>query len=288
MNSRRKRVSTLVASLMTLGVIAAACTPPAPTAVPQYNYKIFADTVTINNSQDETCVLGVCANSNDEAYVLQIAFKVTIGQANSAATWVTGHRDNATPSIGAGTTYNLTGAQEAPAFINALNGVDILDLATNNSKLEIGGTYFWAAESDTVGIAGAASDVADILKDALNDTLAAASGNIDTNTILDLVFDNLGNAFTLLLANIPLLGLGDDTLGGGFYVVIGARGSLASLLDTAIGGYTAPGFDVPVLDLPPDIQNIGIAVTNGTTTFPSETFTGAGGQHTYNIKVAPN
>jgi len=270
--------------LASTALLATAC-PPAPGVVLN-NPTFSATSVTVNNSQDEVCVI-ICVNREDEPYVLNVNFRVKIGVPGSASTFVTGSRSNSLSGLGAGDSAALSGAQQATATFAGVQGLDLLDLLDTNNKLEVWGTYVWAMEEDTVGVATAAGNVADILKNALNSTIASTSLPSDAggivSLVLDALFDNVGGAFTLLLSNIPLLGLGDDALGGGMYIGIGAKGALGGIIDGSIGTAQIPPIAVPVLALPPDIEHVGLYTLTGAKTFGGQSFSGAGGQHTYNF-----
>ena len=129
--------------------------------------------------------------------------------------------------------------------------LDVLDALNSNNKMDVVGTYTWAAEEDTINsLSGGAEAVADIFETALNDTLAAnVLPNGDTNALLGLIFDalfdNIGTPFNLILSNIPCLGLCDDVLGGAVYVGLGATGTLASLIDAAAASFTIPNIAIP-------------------------------------------
>ena len=277
------RSSILGAVLASTALIATAC-PTTPGSVVTNNWTFTANRVQVNNSQDETCVI-FCVNQSDEAYVLNINFRGKVGVANSATGWVTGSRSNATGGISAGNAQNLTGGQQATASFNNIQGLDLLDLLDANNKLEVWGSYAWAAEEDTVGIATAANDVASILKDAMNSTLANASLPSDPNLIVNLIVSNIGNAITLLASNIPLFGLGDDVLGGGLYVGIGAKGALGAILDATAGTATIGPISIPVVDLPPDIDQGGLYTMTATKNFNNQVFNGADGEHAYNFSA---
>ena len=135
--------------------------------------------------------------------------------------------------------------------------------------------------------ASAADGVAGLLEDALNSTLAAGSLPSDASLILDLVLDNILGALGLLAHNIPLFGLGDDVLGGALYVGIGAKGDLANIINSAIGNTPPITFAIPILDLPPDIVGGGFFTMKNSKSF-TQTFSGAGGTHTYNFGVSKN
>mgnify|MGYP001812095139 FL=1 len=150
----------------------------------------------------------------------------------------------------------------------------------------------WVMEKDTIGVGLAASSMAGVLEDALNDTLAQAGGTTDPNDILDLIFSNLDSAIGILVNNIPTLGLGDDALGGGLYLGIGATGGLATTLYGLLTNFTIPDLNIPILDLPPDIQEVGVFTMGATKTFTGQRFDNGGclipqcGIHTYNFQAS--
>ncbi len=283
----RRRSATFFAAFISVAMVASACTPPPPPTVKTWEFK--STQVTVNEAND--CTLGLACSflgtDRDEAYVLNVAFRVKIGEANSASAWVAGSRSNDT-SVDEGQTKTLTGAAQNAATFTDVSTLDVANLSDN--KLEVVGTYTWVMEKDQVGVNVAANDVADILEDALNSTLASAEGELDPSLILDLIFDNLGSSFTLLLSNIPLLGLGDDALGGAFYIGIGAKGGLATTFDGLLGSIPPPNFSVPVLDLPPDVLNFGVFTMQNTKVFSGQNFDNSClipqcGEHTYTFQA---
>ena len=286
MHRTRTRLAAVVGVLAVMGV-AAACVPPPTPANESWTFR--ATQVTVNDSQDEVRVFGACANFNceDEPYTLNIGFRVKIGVPNSAQTVVVNNRTDAPENVGEGQTVNLTGNAQNAVTWNNVKPLDVVDLFNTNNKLEVFGVYSWASEEDFVGNGVAADAVADVLRDALNSTLATGTLPSDAGLILDLVLDNIFGALGLLAQNIPLFGLGDDVLGGGLYIGIGAKGQLASIIDGTIGSAPPITFDIPLLDLPPDIVGGGIFTMGGTKTF-TQTYSGAGGQHTYGYQVAKN
>ena len=288
-----KRARTRVAAislLAAIGLVGAACVPPTgggggPAPI---DWSFKGTSVTVNNSQDETCVLGICANSSDEPYLHQIAFKVTIGEPGSASAWRTGSRSNAINSLSAGQSSALTGGQQATATFSGVQPLDLLSALNPNNKMDVIGTYTWAMEEDFVGVGASADAVAATFEDALNDTVAAAVLPTDESAlvqlILDVLFNNVQNAFVVLLQNIPLLGLGDDLLGGSVQIGLGVTGALGSAVDAVLSGFSVP--NVTLLgdnQIPPDIQGGGIFTLTGPKNF-SQTYTGAGGQHTYSLR----
>ena len=50
--------------------------------------------------------------------------------------------------------------------------------------------------------------------------------------------------------------------------------------------FTIPTINIPVVDLPPDINGGGLFTLNGNKTF-TQSFSGAGGRHTYQFSATP-
>ena len=251
-----------------------------------------ANSVTVNDSQDEIrdpffdlCI--AIPSCEDEPYTLNIGFRVKIGVAGSADAFVVNNRTDAPENVGEGVTVNLTGNSQNAVTWNGIKPLDVLDLLNSSSKLEVVGVYTWASEEDTIGNGLAADGVAGVLEDALNATLAAGSLPSDASLILDLVLDNILGALGLLAQNVPLFGLGDDVLGGALYIGIGAKGDLANIINSAIGNTPPITFAIPLLDLPPDIVGGGFFTMKNSKTF-TQTFSGAGGTHSYNFGVSKN
>ncbi len=291
MIKRHTARAVIISMVAALGLVAAACAPQAPGGgggPAPINWSFQGDKVTVNNSQDEVCVL-ICVNTHDEPYLLQIAFKVTIGQPGSATAWRTGSASNEYNDLGAGESHVLVGAERAKATFSGVKPLDVLDALNPANKMDIVGTYTWAMESDSISYDGAADDVAAIFQDALNATLASSVLPTDeqalVDLIIDLLFDNVGNAFSVLLANIPLFGLGDDALGGAVYVGIGATGVLGNAVNAVLGSVSIPATSLlGDNSIPPDIQGGGLYTMTGAKNF-TQVFTGAGGQHTYDFKA---
>ena len=169
----------------------------------------------------------------------------------------------------------------------------MLDLLDANNKLEVVGVYTWASEEDSIGNGVAADTVANLFEDALNATVAAGSLPSDPSLILDLVLNNMLGALGLIgnqLLNISIPGLGDvgdDVLGGGLYIGIGAKGTLATIIDGATVNTPPITFEIPVVNIVPDITGGGFFTMGGPKNF-TQTFTGDGGQHTYQFSVSRN
>lgn len=280
MRSMRRTRSAVVAIAAVMAFIGGSCTPSPIPGNPiglDQDWQFGARSLWIEESND--CIPGLISGCTlgtshvDEAYTLNIAFRVKLGVANSAQTWVAGSRNNYKKlSEGQGTT--LHGAEQNKAVYKDVFALDLLDLVNPDARLEIFGTYLWAMEGDSIGVGSAAQSTANILKTALNLTVAAGSADIDTDVILGIVFKHLKDAFNILLANIPLFGLNDDVMGGGLYVGIGAVDVLAGIIDDAIAGFQIPSIPIPVLNVPPDIDNAGIFTMGGIRVFHTQHFDG--------------
>ena len=290
MQRTRSRLALAVAILSVMG-LAAACAPQPPS---NESWTFRANSVTVNDSQDEVrglfgeCIpLEVLNGCKDEPYTLNIGFRVKIGAAGSASTEVVNNRTDAPENIPAGSTVTLTGNQQNAITWNNIKPLDVVDLASSSNKLEVVGVYSWASDEDFVGNGLAADSVANILEDALNSTLAAGTLPNDVNDILAMILDHIGDALGVLVQNIPLLGLGDDVLGGALYLGIGAKGGLADIINGATASTPPITLAIPLVELPPDIVGGGFFTFKNSTNF-TQSFSGAGGQHTYNFGVSRN
>ncbi len=275
--------------LAVVTIAAGACAPQAPDGtIATKNWQFRGTQVRVNDSQDET--LGICWPSSlcqDEPYLLTVGFRVKIGQHGSAQVQVTNDRTNAPENVGEGQTVIVGPGPGGQNVFNNVQALDVLDLANTNNKLEVFGTYVWGSEEDQVGNGAAANAVANLLRDALNATLATADlTSLDASFIIDLILDNIGGAFGIIANNIPLFGLGDDVMGGGMYIGIGAQGTLGSALDSVIGSTPFPTINIPLVDIPPDITGGGMYTLTGPKTF-TQTFVGGGGSHTWTMQAGP-
>lgn len=288
----RSRLFAVTTLLAVVG-LAAACAPQAPDGtIATKNWKFGGTQVKVEKSQDETCdpIFGICVNRSDEPYLLTVNFRVKIGQHNSAQTWVTNARTSAPEDVPVGGVrvvgQDFPAAAGGEAVFNGVQALDVLDLANNNNKLEIVGSYVWASEEDQIGNGLAADSVASALKGALNGTLAKADlASLDASFIINLILGNIGNALGILVQNIPTFGLGDDVLGGGMYIGIGAQGTLGDSLNAVIGSTPFPTINTPV-ELPPSIKGGGIYTIGAPKTF-TQTFSGRGGIHTWVMNAGP-
>lgn len=280
----------LPAVLASTSLLATACPPPASSTPVNWAFK--ATQVTVNSSQDEIRdpIFGACISltgCSDEPYVLNVNFRVKLGAAGSAQTFVTGSRSYSQSSMGGGSTNAVTGNAQAKATFSNVIALDVLDLTDANNHLEILGTYVWALEEDTVGVGAAADGVANILKDALNNTIAVGTLPSDLSSLLSIITSNLGSAFILLAQNIPLFGLGDDIMGGGMYVGLAVKGGLADIINGSIASTPFPNISIPLVDLPPDISRGGFYTTSASKDFNGQSWSCCGGQHTWNFNAGP-
>ena len=290
MHRTRSRLVGLVGVLGVMALAASCAPPPAPSA---QTWTFRGTNVTVNDSQDEVRdpLFGACislAGCSDEPYLINIGFRVKIGVAGSAQTQVVNARSSAPQDVCEGCSRTLTGAQQATVTWADHRPLDIIDLANSANALEVVGVYSWAAEEDQIGLGVAANATADVLRDALNSTLAAGDLPSDASMIFDLILDNILGALGLLAQNIPLLGLGDDVLGGGLFIGIGAKGTLGGIIEDSIGSAPPLTFDIPIVSLPPDIQGGGFFATTGGVgsgkNFTSS-YNGSGGRHTYTYRA---
>ncbi len=288
MHRTRTWRAAAIGLLAVVTIAAGACAPQTPGGgIATKDWQFRGTQVTVNDSQDSIGICWPAVLCQDEPYLLNIGFRVKIGQAGSAQVQVTNDRTNAPENVGEGQTVQVAPGPGGQNIFNGVQALDVLDLANSANKLEVFGTYVWASEEDQVGNGLAADSVADALEDALNSTLATANlSSLDASFILDLILGNIGNAFGILVQNIPLLGLGDDLLGGGMYIGIGAQGTLGAALDATIGTTPFPAINLPVVNIPPNISAGGFYTLTGPKTF-TQTFNGAGGSHTWTMQSGP-
>jgi hypothetical protein len=287
---RSRRLCAALALVSTVAVLGACTTPPPYGGPPTASRSFSATSVTVNSSNDKTCVLGICAGANDEPFNIHVWFRVQIGVPNSAdAGVVTG--DNAWSGIfdqgpGEGGSHTYTGGQKATVNFSNIAMPDVLDLA-QGAHLEIAGVWAWKMEADLLGVGGLATTAANAIKSALNSTLANGSTPSDPNLIVNTILDAIGgiggffSALGGLLASVVPFA-GDDAVGSAMYVGIGASGTLADIINSTASGASFPSLALPLVKVPPDIGGGSIfSLGSGTKTF-SNNFTNGGvdGRHT--------
>lgn len=279
----------LVAAFAT---IAASCTPAAPPPVQSFSFK--ANSVTINSSNDSgPCAFGVCVPPDkDEPYVVNIAFRATVGQAD-AQTYVTvgthpwtGAFDQG-PSTGQ--THNFTGSQQGTVTIPDVPLLDVADLGS--SGLVIAGVWSWAMEADLYS-PGGIDTAAGVLRDALNQAFSGAALPSDPAGIVGMILTKIGvgGAFSFLGANLGSIFFGDDAIGSRMYIGVGARGALSDIIQSSVGSAAFPSLAIPVATVPPDINGGAIfSLGAGAQNFTGQSMTNGGvdGRHTYSSTFGP-
>ncbi len=259
---RSRRAVAAVALTSAIALLAACQTPPPYGGPPTANFRFEATQVTVVHNQDETCVI-ICVNKEDEVYMLNLWFRVTVGQPGSAqAGYVKGSPD--AENLADGDTHNFTGAQRATVNFSNVAVPDVLDLA-QGAKVEVVGVWSWAVESDFTGVTAAAGAAADAIKSALNSTLATGSLPSDAGQIVSTILSGLGLGGVFGIIG-PALGslvwpLQDDVVGSRMYVGVGASGTLQGIIDSSAAGASFPTLDIPVTKVPPDIQGGSIFAT---------------------------
>ncbi len=291
MNTQLRKRPLVAAALMSvLAVFSSACTPAPP---PWSSWEFTATRVTVNDSQDEIRGLfGECipatwlGGRKDEPYVMNIATRVKIGVPDSADGFVVSSRSSNPHNVPAGASRVLTGPAGAPAVFTGIDRLDILDLLDGSRPVEVFLIYTWVMEEDVIPVNIAANDVKNLLILILNLELAQGSMPSDPDQFVDEIMDRALDIFTLLLSNIPQLGLGDDVGGGAFNIGIPATGVLADIVDASIASATIAPFPLSIRDLPPDVKHVDLLTMSGTTTFAGQVFDQYGdGVHTYDFQA---
>lgn len=275
-----------IVALVAVMALTAACVPEPPAGE---TWTFRANSVRIDDMQDLYIPF---VQTGDDPYLINIGFRVKFNQANSASAWVVNARGSAPTQVPAQSTRTLNGSQQAAVNFTNVQSLDVLDLLNESNKLEVLGVYTWAIERDQVSFDGtAANSVADILRNVLNDTVAAAEIPSSFEDILGMLVANIGPALGIALGNLSPPLLGDDMMGGSLHIGIAARGSLGDIIRGTIGSTPLPAIQIPLIAVPPGTQGGNFFVTSGTTTFsqsyerPAILFGQGGGKHTYNFEV---
>lgn len=297
----RSRLVAVVGMLAVLGIAASCAPPPAPTA---QTWRFKADRVTAVQGNDPFikppligCTAeGFTSNCYDEAYTINIWFRVKIGVRNSAQTGVVSSRSNAVslcaqnrPNCsGNPTARTLNASQGGQVTFNDVKAYDILDLLANpNAPMEIIGVWSWAMEEDIAGTLNA-GPIANILRSVLNDTVAAGSLPSNTNFLVQMILDNLGQALALggsglLTAVNSVLGYGDDFLGSRMYVAVGAKGDLGQIVDSAVPDLAGFNAGLSFAGIP-NVHGISVRSLRGTQSWTGQVFN-SDGRHDYNFSL---
>ena len=277
---KRSHKLVVAAAFAALSTVVAACTPPA---VPSgTNFRFTANKVSVVNHND-TFLYG----NRDEAFVQNLWFRVRVNDPNSAQVGISGSRSVAYNDLGDGETRALPTAEQGTVGFNNVKLLDVADLLNPSNKLEVVGTWTWAMEKDDVSVSGVQSDALDVLENALNTFVAAGQVPADANQLVSVLLGDFGDAFNLiagsLFSSIP--GIPDDSLGSRFYIGIGAKGALSSIVDAAVGSVSFPQVAIPVVSIPPDIEGGAIFSLGHNNSFGSQQFSSGGGRHDYDLSM---
>ncbi len=290
--TRSRRAVSAIVLTATVGLMGAACTPPAPYGgPPKANVAFKATSVTVNSSNDKTCVI-FCVGANDEPFNINVWFRMTIGVANSATTGVvTGA--NAWPGLfdqgpGEGGSHTYAPNEQGAVNFNDMAMPDVADLL-QGAKIEIAGVWSWKMEADLIGVGSVATTAANSLKTVLNSVLGGATLPSDPSQIVDLIFQalggfgnglaTLGSTLASLFPSIPFPT--DDVMGSAMYVGVGASGTLSNIIASAAASVAFPSIAIPVVSNPPDIGGGKIFSLGQANSFSNNyTNSGVQGQHT--------
>jgi hypothetical protein len=239
------------------------------------------NSITVVNHND-TFIYG----NRDEPFVYNLAFRVKVGEPNSAQAWVVGDRGVAVNGLGDGETQVLAANQKAAVDFNGVKLLDVGDLLNSSNHMEIVGTWTWAMERDDVTVGPMAETVATVLKNTLNTVLAAGSLPSDATQIVASILGDFGTAFNLiagaLFDSIP--GIPDDAVGSRFYIGLGTKGTLGGIIDSTVGNVPFPTVAIPIVSVPPDITGGHIFSLGHDYTFNGEVMEG-NGRHDYQVEV---
>ncbi|HKY13560.1 MAG TPA: PKD domain-containing protein [Microthrixaceae bacterium] len=276
------RIRVGVLALAAFALLAAACTSGGGAPTGGHNFKFRATKVSVVNHNDSFLY-----GTRDEVYALNVWFRVKYNQPGSAQVGIAGHRDHAFDDLGDGQSLVYTGNQMAEVNFPGVQLYDVLDLINPSNHLELVGVWTWAMDQDDVSVTGVANDLLPILKGALDATVAAAVMPTDANFLVDIVFDDVWNALSLvagaLFGSIP--GIPDDPIGSRVYVGIGAGGTLSQIMDAATSGVNIPELAIPIVTVPPDIDGGRIFSLGHNSIFGGEVMDQGEGRHDYEVQV---
>lgn len=281
-----KRAKLLAASVVaSLALVAGACTTPGSGGgggggLPDFRFTANKVTVVEHN---DTFLYG----QRDEVFAVNLWFRVKVGKANSAQVGVVGDRSKAFDDLGNGESHPFTPAQQATANFNDVELLDAGDLLNPSKNLEIVGTWTWAMEADDVGVDGVMTNVVDKVRNALNMIVANGSVPEDPNQLVAALLGDFGSAFNLvagaLFSSIP--GIPDDAVGSRFYIGVGAKGALSSIIDAAVPNNVFPSVAIPIVSVPPDIEGGQIFSLGHNNSFTGEVFQSGDGRHDYDVSM---
>ncbi|UDY37048.1 hypothetical protein [Dermatobacter hominis] len=237
----------MVAVLAVVGGLLAACSAPAPQP-PTADWAFEAARIHVHDSTDGVWGVGEA----DEPYVVNVAFRVTIGVAGSAKAWPV--RGATYHDLAPGEGANLTGNQKGTASFPGLKMIDVEDVL-RGQPLEVVGVWSWVMEEDILSLGGMEAKAATILQDLLNRFLAGGSLPESTSEWVRYIVDKIGvfGALQGLAVQIGFFGGGDDPIKSRVFVGLPVRGALGDVVDAAAAQVTFPGIDLPGA-IPPSIN----------------------------------
>jgi hypothetical protein len=278
----RRRLASLLAVSVVAAMIAVSCSSAPGVPAPTSSFKFRANKVTVVNHNDSFFY-----GTRDEPFVYNLWFRAKVGVPGSAQVGLVGNRGNAFNDLGDGQSHVLVGGETAEVNFNNVQLLDVLDLVNPANGIEVVGSWTWAMEQDDVGVSGVANDTLQVVKNALNATVAAGSGPSDPNVLVGQLFTSFGQAFNLiagaLFASIP--GIPDDAIGSNFYVGVAAKGSLATIIDAATSTLSFPSVAIPIVSVPPDINGGKIFALGENKTFTDQEFSSGGARHDYDLQM---
>ncbi|HKY15775.1 MAG TPA: hypothetical protein VJM33_12695 [Microthrixaceae bacterium] len=261
---RSRHFAALIAMAVSVGLVGACTTPGGPVypGPPQWSYTFKTTNYKVIEATDDTlCTFITPINCHDEPYTLNIAFRVRVGEANSASAWVV-EGEELLNDLKDGESAPADAAAQAVTTFPNVNTVDLADLAFG-AKLEIAGVWSWAMEGDLTPVSGTANAVKDILLAALQEYVETGVLPEDPNQIVSSLLGSVtfGSVFSVLSTSLAsLVFIGDDGVGSRLYLGIGATGTLGSIIDATVGSATIPVVDIPIVGsfssvpVPPDIE----------------------------------
>lgn len=280
------RTRTLTAAVIaSLALVAGACAAPGGGGgngggLPDFRFT--ANKVTVVEHNDSFLY-----GQRDEPFVVNLWFRVKVGEPGSAQVGIAGDRSAAYDDLGNGESLALTGTQQAAVNFNDVELLDVVDLVNPNKNLEIVGTWSWAMEADDVGVGGVIDSSLNVMRNALN--VIVASGNVpeDPNVLVAALLGDFGDAFNLiagaLFSSIP--GIPDDAVGSRFYIGVGAKGALSNIIDAAVPNNVFPSVAIPIVSVPPDIDGGQIFSLGHNNGFTGEVFSSGDGRHDYDLSM---
>ena len=175
MKQRSLLRAAAIAVVAVISLTAAACAPQAPGGgIAPVNWSFRGTSVTVNNSPGRGLLLRV---RELRGRAVPVAGGLP-GEDRSAGLRRRLGREGQPRrrTFPSGPARTFSGNQNAQVMFNGVQPLDVVNALNPSNKLEVVGTYTWAAEEDTFDtLSGAANDTASILENTLNSTLAMST-----------------------------------------------------------------------------------------------------------------